>query len=708
MARCSPSDNHLGIIGPPGIPLPGFEIPFSPITVDVPGFGLPEGFPEKILDFINSLKIPWLGGDLAPFFDDFSNSLLKGLSSLFNQIAPFLSYYNFMMALLNMGLCILDVLCAMPNPYSVSRAIIRLIKQCLPPFLNLFPWIALLAMIIALLLLLLALIMYIIQRILQLIEDLLRNLTILYDGLSFKDGESTAAAAVKIASLLCLFDNIVAIFTALAVIFAIIKALAAIGGRRVCAGGGSDDNSDVCPPFIADNPTGIQGEKGKLIYHRKVTDIGASFGAAQFNRDESWQFLNDETNQADNIQFRQIITRQTVPSTFFSAGFEESDIFWPNGEVFDKDTTLRRAPYLVDLVLENYDPMKFIPADSNGPRDFVIKDAIVYNKPFVGVYNYLDSKEQVPYGDNPSAINNTGTVKLVGGAVYELDSNGAEIPYMINGEQATLETFITQTAIQSTPTIEDGYNFVNMTFNFKINHPALIYYDLISYGCLPSVQQEVEIANLANGDISAPLSKINPILPDIDKCNICMQAAIAKLRANVTQESAAAFQADVLACMGDLQAETEDILCKVLLAAVDPYKSQFTLVPDLQFITKAIRVEIVLYDRGGINISKNIPAGCAEEIINKINVDATFGLVSEITYDSTTGIFLALITSGERGEGTVTVSFDNNKFSAILDRESLTEQTTVQITETPYTFVGYGELNETPRRDATDVAMSGE
>lgn len=704
--KCSPSDNHLGIIGTPGIPLPGFDIPFSPITIPAPGFELPEGFPEKILDFINSLKIPWLGGDLAPFLDDFGNDILKALASVFNQIAPFVSFYNFLMALLNMGLCIIDIFCAMPNPWSVSRAIVRLVKQCLPPFLNLFPWIALLAMIIAFLLLLLALIEYIIQRILQLIEDLLRNLDILAEGLSFQDGESTAAAAVKIASLLCLFDNLVAILTALGAIIAIFQTLAAIAGRRVCAAGGNGDE-DVCPPFIADNPVGIQGEKGKLIYHNKIHDIGSSFGAATFDRDESWQFLNDDPNQASTSEFSQILAKQTVPSTFFNSGFEEGDIYWPSGKTFDKETTLRAAPYLVDLVLEGFNPAPFVPSDTNGSRDFVIKDVIVHAKPYIGVYNYQNNKTNILFDDSQNN-NTTGTLKLVGGQVFELNQDGTEIPYMVNGEQASLETFISKPKGSSVPIVEDGYTFTNITFNFKINHAALTSYNLISYGCIPAIQQEVEIANLANGDISAAIAKINPIIPDVGGCVTCMQTAVAKLRTNVTRETTETFRAEVLACMEGLRSETEGILCKVLLAAVDPYHSQFGISPDMQFITKQIIVNIELFDKGGINISKNIPNTCASQIIDKLKINATFGTVTDIVYNSTTGIFTAFIESAEAGEGEVSVLFDGNTFSTILNRNSVSDATTVENIILPYSFVGYGEQAEKPRRDATDVARSGE
>lgn len=725
---CDPANNNIGVGGIPSIPLPGFGAPFAPITVPAPGFELPEGFPESILDLLNQLRVPFPGfNEILPFLDDISNTILKALSDMFSQMAPFLGLYNFFIALLNMILCIIEVLCALPNPFATIRAVIRLIKTCLPPFLNLFPWLALLAMILAIIALLLALIAYIISRILAFIEDLLRNLGILIDGLSFQDGEATAAAIVKIASLLCLMDNLIAVFSSLAVIIAIIQALAQISGRTVCAGSGNgrgDDSQcctdDVCPPFIAENPDGIQGEKGKLIYYnaasRQINSF-ADYNNSLFGRSESWQFLNDDPDQETNSQFRQIITRQLGPTDFFgSRGYEYGDIFWPEGQVFSKDSSLRRTPYAVDIVLDDYDPGNILDFDTGGARDFVIKNTIVNIKPYIGVYEYDNVRRVQNFDGYASLPNNTGTLRLVGGEVYEIDNAGNETPYLINGEQATLETFITKDPRVLTTTLatDDAYTITDITFNFKINHAALVYYDLIVYGCIPTVRQELDLANLAAGDVSAVIDKVGgnqglPILPDVSGTVECLNNAITKLRSNITNETVEEFQADVLACSDAFTTEAEEIYCRVLKASVDPFTSEFTLTPDAQFVSKEIKVEITLRDRNGTDLTENVPDSCVPEIIELLDITATFGEVSEITYENNK--FVATITSDQGGSGNLIVSFDGNVISRIVNLDTLAEPTAAENVQLPYEFVGIRARNSTvsepddkPRRDAGDVS----
>jgi hypothetical protein len=716
---CDPSSNNIGVSGIPPIPLPGFGVPFAPITIPVPGFELPEGFPESILDFIDNLTVPWPGFlEISPNLDDLSNTILKALATMFNQIAPFLGLYNFFLALLNMIMCIIEVLCALSNPFATVRAVIRLIKTCLPPFLNLFPWLALLAMILAIILLLLALIAYIVAKVLQFIEDLLRNIQILIDGLSFTDGEATAAAVVKVASLLCLFDNLVAIFSSLAAIFAIIQSMAELSGRTVCAGSGNgqgDDSQcctdDVCPPFIVENPDGIPGSQGKLIYYNAISDRGTSFSDEPFVRSEKWQFLNDDPNQNINSQFRQIITRQLGPTDFFgSEGYEYGDIFWPEGQVFSKDTSLRRSPYVVDMLLENYDPR--LESDSGTPKDFLIKNTVVHLKPYVGIDNYDNDRVNTVFSDEPSQINDTGTLRLVGGQVYEID-NGVEVPYLINGEQATLETFISEDSGTHEPTFDDAYTISDITFNLKINHAGLIYYDLIVYGCVPTIRQELDIANLANGEVSALIARINPILPDIGKAQRCLNAAVAKLRTNITQETVEEFQSDFLACTDALTVESEEIFCNVLLESVNPFSSTFALSPDVQFVSKSIQVQITLSDRNNIEITSNIPESCVSQVVDKLDIIASFGTVSDIVYNRVTGKFVALIDSDIGGNGTVSVSFDGNILSQINNLDTLAEPTSVENTQLPYEFVGATAVNpgvatgeKDVRRDSGDVSRS--
>ena len=169
---CNPSDTHINVPTVPGVPLAPFgTIPFSVPQLSIPGFDKLPNI-ESILDLINSFSLNLPGGLLKPNLDDTTTSILKAITNLLDQLAPYLSIYNFFQSAFNMILCILEILCAALNPWKMFKAMRKLFKHCLPDFLHIFPWLALLAMIISLLLLIVALIEYIIATVEKIIEDL--------------------------------------------------------------------------------------------------------------------------------------------------------------------------------------------------------------------------------------------------------------------------------------------------------------------------------------------------------------------------------------------------------------------------------------------------------------------------------------------------------------------------------------------------------
>src|SRR5690606_38206939 len=138
--------------------------------VPFPDISIPEGIPDDILGLLQDIYALIPGGKLVPNADDTFRNVLDAVASIMNQLGPYLSIYNFFQALLNMIMCIIDVLCSLT--VRAPFALRRLFKRCLPDFLNLFPPFALIAMILALILLLLALIEYLIQLILAYVRDI--------------------------------------------------------------------------------------------------------------------------------------------------------------------------------------------------------------------------------------------------------------------------------------------------------------------------------------------------------------------------------------------------------------------------------------------------------------------------------------------------------------------------------------------------------
>jgi hypothetical protein len=607
----------------------------------------------------------------------------------------------------------------------------RLFKRCLPKFLSLFPWLALIAMIIALLLLILALIEYIINRILQLIRDLLANLETLSRGLTLQDDDSVTAAAQKIAQLLCLIENLIAILIAIASIIAIINALAGIKGRSACGGGGrgapisGDDpnccDNEVCPPFIAENPEGLIGTSGELIYYKQInTNLQGILGisssvAAQFNlpplRSESWQFVDQATSQ--EYSFVDIITP-----------LGEGDIFYPEGVTFNKNTKPRRAPYTLDMILSDFDPSLFIASDSGGARTFKIKDLIVVQKPYVGIF---DKDNQTD-----TSFNLTGTLALAGGLVFEIPEVGQDsdgdgipdgIPYFINGKQATIENFIHLDPVTGDfPVNDDGYFITNVEFLLRIRHEVLIDYGLITLGCHPDLFQERFIANTRVEStgfdaIAVRLPSVGPggILPDALGAHECATAAIAKLRGDVSIAKVQEFQATIFDCLDDFRDQTLSSYCNILRAGVSIFESTIDLDTDLQFITRPINVKLLLKDPNGTNIGGNIPTTCAQTMESLLDGYVTHGVISDFKYDGYES-FTAQITADSAGTGQLTVTYDNNVLKRILNVDDDTLQTVSEDNILNYTFISTTIISKTSgaedtetgvRRDESDVSREG-
>jgi hypothetical protein len=446
---CSAADNSINVAIPPPPNIPGFGPAVAPLGYTIPGFELPTEFIEDILALTQQLGALFPSGLFKPNFDGGMKDVLDGIANLLSQLAPFLSFYNFILAALRLIVCIIEVLCAIPNPFAVASKLKVLFAECLPPFLNLFPYFALIAMILALLLLILALIQYIVQVVIALIQELLANLLVFADAQALQDGQAAIAIATKIASLLCILENILAILIAIAAIIQIIQALAQFGGIAICDE--ADDTGccapEICPPFIRDNFE-IPVTTGELVYYSKIEPDLSSLGlpatllplvASNISlRQERWQLFDTDTDP--NIPIASIIT----PTL---ANFFGGQAFWPPQD-FTAETRPQNAPWTVDLTL-TVDPGIWNPSDTGGAREFTITDCIVVRQPYVGLVPWNNS----PLGGTtgiPIPNGTTGTFNIEGGLVFEADGSEYQINKVaksgidgvvsVSGNQASLSS----------------------------------------------------------------------------------------------------------------------------------------------------------------------------------------------------------------------------------------------------------------------------
>ena len=693
---CKPSDLA---VTPPDYNEPsivGFGPPSVSINPNLPSFGLPDGFPEDLLDLLDTLKLVLPGGPIKPNLSPgFDKTILDGVVSLLNQFTAFMSMFRFILPILNMILCIIEILCALTNPFKLIKALIRLFRTCIPDFLSLFPVFAVIIMIISLILLIIAIIEYIISELLRIINMILRNIKLLARVAKRKDSVGVLAVLHKIGAVLCLFQNILSVLQVVAIIIQIIKDILKLGFRiPPCDDSNQDDDgcctADVCPAFIKNG--NYTNNTGTLQYLNQVAvDSGlalpATFGPLLATiRQESWQLYDPS---------------QTVTQAFYNIT-QPSDVspllglaFFPQGKVYNSTTNPNRCAYTVDVRVF-YDPKAFGVIDIKGARYIRINSSIIQSAPTQNLINYAGSI--IP--------ETNGVVNLVGGQVTEDDGN---TPILIGGLPATINTILhkpSSTFISSS----DAIVFSNVTYTFKINHAILVGEQIITIGCVPSVDLNKQTINtIFGGPAAANFSALNndvlPGLPDIDGGIACITSAISKYRSNVTVDTTATFQADTMSCLNTMLTAANTSLGKLVDIGFVSNKSSFTLTPNLQFTTQAIIVSATLSDSNGSNICQRIPQNVADGISKKLSPLATFGDVSPFLYDGY-GVFNANLTSKVAGSGTIQLSYNNNFFNTITIPADITLPPVITLQTLSYTFIQSGiiAVDGESRRDEGDVA----
>lgn len=679
--------------GPSGPAIPGFGVPFALKTPDLKKELAP--FPENLLELLEKLELLMPPGKLKPQLSRNSGKdPFDAIMKLLDQFMPFLMLYKFFLPILNLIICIIEVLCAIPNPFKLAKALIKLFRQCIPQFLNLFPIFALIIMIISLLLLLLALIEYIVQQVTKLVLLIIKQIKMLGKAFEMADEKAILAIAKKIGAILCYFQQLMVLMSIFTSILQTIKEMLGL----IFAIPPCDDDCctpDVCPT-IAKNPyTRFTGELRYLNQVIETTDLGL-ITIETIRRAESWQLYDQDQEKLQ--AFMNIINAADVPIV----PGEPKPIFFPTDATYSKDTSPQQAPYTVDLRLF-YNPANW---GRTGKARFVrINKCIVLSTPKTYFLNYVNL---------PTAVN-TGVLTLAGGIVYEDD--GATV---IPGFDGGLNTFLHKPEVKSSSPVllpTDGYLYNNIEYTFTPNQPILLGKNLITAGCLVDLAKNKDFVNtLIAGDIGLKLALVNAIpLPDTNAAQECILNAADELSVNFSEENVANFQATVLTCLDNLKLETIRALKDLIGAGFDPCKSKFTISPRNQFTTKPIIVSVTLNDTNGLNLASNIPSDLAADLAQNIKAYVNVGVVSPFVYDGTAN-FIGEWTSDEPGQSTIMISFENQIFCKNNIPENLDEDPSRELQELEAQFVyvpsgtpgSEGDSSEgvVPRRDGGTEALA--
>ena len=274
---CAPL-KETNIITPPTGQFPGA----GNFAVSLPNLNIP--FPsvpiEDLTSIFNSLSFILPPGTLKPHLQpNLFNDVYGAVSTLLEGFAPFLMLYKFFLPVLNLILCIIEVLCSLLNPFALGSAISKLFRECIPSFLSIFPAFAIPIMILSLLLLILTLVDYLITRIVSMIDVILANLVILGKAASRLDNDSIIEIVKKIGDLLCTLQGLFVILGVITTIVQIIKAILSLGFNIPPCDSSNGSASpccspEFCPDFIKNNSDMIHNTGNFLYYNEVGRDSG--------------------------------------------------------------------------------------------------------------------------------------------------------------------------------------------------------------------------------------------------------------------------------------------------------------------------------------------------------------------------------------------------------------------------------------------------
>jgi hypothetical protein len=701
---CNPLDVSLPEpIGPSGPAIPGFGIPFSLPLPNISPF--PAGFPEDLLSLFNQFQFLIPPGVLKPSLNpNFGKDIFDSIMKMLDQFMPFLMLYKFFLPLLNIIICIIEVLCALMNPFSLISAINRLFNQCIPQFLNLFPIFALIIMIISLLLLLIALIEYIAAQILKLVQALLRNIAALNNAFQNDDATGVIAIAQKLGSLLCIFQNLFVLFSVFNIIIDVVRDILSLAfAIPPCQDGASGDVNSCCTPDTC--PTIVKGPytrtTGTFKYFSEVggsTSFGSGFPAFNFNfRNEMWQFYDVNQNQAQAFS--------NIYNAFDITDTTTKPVFFPSGATYPLGSDLKQVPYTINL------RVFYVPAEwgRTGPSRFVrFNNCIVTTVP---TPNLVEADNSIRNINNAVAV-------LVGGSGFEDNNTTPLQAYGSNGVTpisgtATLNNFFhkpaTFTSTYVPPNINDGYTFSNIEYTFTPNIAPLIKNGLVTLGCAPTVAFSKDfISNVFTNGINLQTQLLTNLVnsgsntfPDPNATQQCMLAAVAALRSNMTNNGVAQFQATCTLCLSQLQSSTDNALNNLIGIGADPCSSSFTLTPSVQFTSQPILVSVNINEKNGLPLTNGLSPTVAANIANRISGHLSFGEISNFSYDGYQ-LFTAQITSDQPGSGQISISFDNNIFCT--NTFSNNSQPVHTLQSQNYQFIYAPAAQDRVRRDYGDVA----
>jgi len=239
-------------------------------------FNLPGGA------FLSGSTNPGLGGNIG-----------AAINSVLSSLGPVVSAYAFILPILGVIRGILEVICALMNPFAVVRAVIRLFKKWLPPFIAMFPAIAGIILILSIIKLIIAIVFFFMTEIYPVLELIRQNILLLRRALTSPDDLNESqldAVKLKLTKVLETLLQKLGILSVFLPLIELVFTILGLASGFPCKGGNTDVVSavgptlsvnpesdspccdELCPDELLNPPSG----KG-TVTEREYENCGAGF-----------------------------------------------------------------------------------------------------------------------------------------------------------------------------------------------------------------------------------------------------------------------------------------------------------------------------------------------------------------------------------------------------------------------------------------------
>lgn len=572
-------------------------------------------------------------------------------------LSAFTSVYSVIAVVMRMISCIIDVLCALMNPFSLIFAMIRLFGTCLPDFLLIFPQFAIPAKILCIIKIILAVVNYVLNVLIPIIEEIIANIESLYAAFRESNNDGIAAIVFKLANLFKEIMSVLGILAALMPLYLMIKALMNMGISIPCGGDGGSCvgcGDDLCPKIL--QQSSLDGTDGRL------TVIFTGIYPYEFR-----------------LVFSSVIHRND---------FLSIKDFFPHGldyEGFD----VSDLPYVLE-----YNGVDYIvtSVDDNG---YLNIQQLQTEKKFDGYLSSVydgglpmpDVLHDVRFGTHTQSFSSASLGTYI--TIEDVDSgtqnsgtwyvaqvfDAYNVVLRRSEENAWTASNVNNPSVHlywrkapSVPSSSGTY-----PFSLKFNHAELIRYELINLGCHPAIKASKDATSRrysAIAQYSGPNLGL-PDLPDLEGLILNLNTCITNIvpadvtpqyildnYGSITPMKVAEMGSCIESLLNQFKDESLAYAKNIFPRMFDPESSQFSATPLIQIVGKPINIDLIVLDRYGERLAKGFPPNTiAVEILS---TNGILSSVSEVLDDNgmPIGSYIATLNSHHPTTATLTAKVE--------------------------------------------------